>query len=374
MRNVLLVSKPRHDVQVKPRATIAFIEFEHISKTIEYWKTHDAICAAQVAAAIAQHLADLNEFKVVTREHLGSVLSELTLIHSGSVNSAGAARLGELTGADILIYGQVQLCVPGEPSNNSASSSASKEPQKEAPTTDPVQILVEKNTKGTMRDLLGAFLNRKVENDRSFIQAQIQLIEAETGKRIFTSSLQGEFLRTKGKDSRDMSERELLARAADNLADNFIDDFLQRREPLYIGLYSGSSVDLDKGIDYIQLGDCPKAEQHFHDLYLQNKDRLKNKEIAKLMYNHGISLMCSNRPDEALSRLWASLRLLNNAVTFSTIAFTDDTIDRGRVIMAEPDPIIGDVREKLPYSSLSAMDDPPQAENMVPPQAVKPLG
>jgi len=363
-RNVLLVSVPEHKAEIVEGSTIAFIDFHHIEheipaafrdRRIVETEEHEGrpfgrdvytrieeegydseVCARQVESALAQHLADLNKYKVVTREHIATVLEEQSFANSGSVDSATAVRLGELIGADVLIYGQVQLCI-----------SSAKDYEALANLAFQTGTSITGEKEGWLGNMLNAFKTLKPEHLRSFVLAQIQLISAETGKRIFTTSLMGEFEVKTNALAFDMGHRELIYRAADDLANGFIDDFLARREPLYVELYADSAWEFGTGIDLIQLGDCDRAEKHFLGVYSRNRWTMSEKDVAKLMYNHGISLMCSNRSEEALDRLWASLRLVNEPRTFAAIAFTNDILDRGRYITSEDDPIVSDVEQKL---------------------------
>ncbi|RMH23110.1 MAG: hypothetical protein D6696_01625 [Acidobacteria bacterium] len=365
MRQVLLVSKPRHAAAEIPLdSTLAFISFNHIEHRLgvpdpivetvvkeqerlyagssEFFSEirserydFDA-CAAQVEAAIAQHLADLNRFRVVTRDHIGSVLEEQDFANSGSVNTTTAAKLGELIGADVLIYGQVQLCVSSMKDFAELANAASR-----------VSGEVVGQKKGWINSLIGAAKDLKPDKLRSLVLAQIQMIEADTGRQVFTTSLTGEFVATKGALAYDMSHRELVARAADDLANIFIDNFLARQEARYVGLYASGPWQFDRGIDLIQLGDCIAAEAYFRDLYSHYRQSMSNQDLVQLMYNHGIALMCANRPEEALDRLWASLRLSNEHTTFEAIEFTNELVDRGRRILQETDPIVANVRASL---------------------------
>jgi len=359
-RPVLLVSVPSNKADISEGATIAFIDFRHIEhdfpntfvgkRTVQTTETQTVsgrrfhqrveedgydsnVCARQVESALAQHLADLNRFKVVTRDHIDTVLEEQHFSNSGSVDSTTAARLGKLIGADVLVYGQVQLCV-----------SSRKDYEKLAKLASMAGSEIDGGKKGWLSNALSAFKELKPEKLRSFVLAQIQLIEAQSGKRIFTSSLAGEFMETRGALAFDMGHRELVYEATDDLANNFIDDLLARQEARYVNLYADNRWDFDQGIDLIQLGDCEQAEMYFRGVYSRYRGSMDERELSKLMYNHGVSLMCANRSEEALARLWASLRLFNDDLTFEAIAFTNDTIDRGRRIMREEDAIIQTVR------------------------------
>jgi hypothetical protein len=374
VRDVLLVSVPMHAAEIVEGSTIAFIDFDHIATEILFSFTErrvaagggegetfrdDAyaridderfeseICARQVESALAQHLADLNRYKVVTREHIATVLKEQRFANSGSADSATAVKLGELIGADVLIYGQVQLCV-----------SSARDYEALANLAFQTGSSVTGEAGGWLGNMLNAFKTFKPEQLRAFVLAQIQLISAETGKRIFTTSLMGEFEAKKNALSFEIGHRELIYRAADDLANGFIDDFLARREALYVNLYADDAWEFGTGIDLIQLGDCLRAEQHFRDVYSRNRWSMAEKDVAKLMYNHGIALMCSNRSEEALDRLWASLRLVNESRTFEAIAFTNDVLDRGRNITSEEDPIVRDVEHKL-YPAPAASESSP---------------
>ena len=114
-RDVMLVSAPKHATKIQDGATIAFVEFDHVIPYSRFENMNDLLCVSQVSSALAQHLADLNRFRVVTRDNIQTVMDELAFGHSGNVNSETAAELGELIGADILIYGKVQLCSISKP-------------------------------------------------------------------------------------------------------------------------------------------------------------------------------------------------------------------------------------------------------------------
>lgn len=359
-RDVLFVTAPKHTTDIPPGSTIAFIEFNHIEhefpeylrtrrtvrttdeiieessiqKTVESDFYNSNICARQVASALAQHLADLNLYKVVSRDRIESILKEQNFANSGRVDSTTSARLGKLIGADILIYGEVQLCV----SNRMSYGAIAAALQSAGP---------EGKGGGFLNNVVETVKAFKPEKMRSFVLAQIQLIEAQTGKRVFTTSLAGEFTDKTNALQFDMKHRELIFRAADDLSNSFIDNFLSRPEASYIELYADSAWGFGAGIDLIQLGRCPRAEQYFSDIYAANRSAMKEDDVARLMYNHGVALMCSNRPEEALDRLWASMRLSNEEATLEAIEFANDTIDRGRHIKAENDSIILDVEEKM---------------------------
>ena len=89
---------------------------------------------------------------------------------------------------------------------------------------------------------------------------------------------------------------------------------------------------------------------------------MTEQEVATLMYNHGIALMCSNEPQAALDRLWASLRLLNVQSTYEAIAFTNDLIDRGRNVLEEGDDAIRHIRVGRYPSQQSAPRATPTVE------------
>ncbi len=365
VRDVFLITEPTNKADIEPGATIAFIEFDHIENEVpEYWTTYERtetmvreipeewtytvksevynsnICARQIESALAQHLADLNQFKVVTRDQIENVIKEQNFNFSGRVNTRTASRLGELIGADILIFGQVQLCVSSQQDYESIARAFSQG-----------DVAPNQESKGFLNFLSKTFTAVKPEKLRSFVLAQIQMIDAETGKRVFTTSISGEFVDRTNVFSGEMGHRELVHRAADQLANRFIDDLLARQEERYLGLYIDPAWEFKPGVDWVQLGQCGLAEQYFAGLYPRFKGRMKERDIARLMYNHGVALMCSNRPEEAADRLWASLRLANEKRTFEAIEFTNDTVDRGRRIQAEDDEIIRDVVNRL-YSEV----------------------
>ncbi|MEM7480380.1 MAG: CsgG/HfaB family protein [Acidobacteriota bacterium] len=362
-QNVLLVSVPRNTTEIDEGTGIAFIDFKHIEhdvssdlqerKVITYREVTEAlnggdvrhrveeegysseICARQVEAALGQHLADLNLYKVLTRDHIKEVLDELDFSYSGSADTTTTARLGNLTGARILLYGQVQLCVSSTQDYETLSRLALRAGEAAG-----------EHSSGWLGNLVGAVKEVIPEKVRAFVLAQVQLIDSETGKRIFTSSLSGEFEDSRGALAYDMSHRELIYRAAEDLANNFIDDLLARQEAQYLALYTDDRLDFRPGLELIQLGDCAQAEQYFRDVYARKVRKMSEMDLARLMYNHGVALMCANRPREALDRLWASLRLKNDASTFQAISFTNDTVDRGRRIVQEEDEIIRTIRER----------------------------
>lgn len=358
-RTVLLITKPKHGADIAHGATLAFIPFNSVERDVpdfvngpvvsevrEYPSAGDQfrarvedsvwnsrVCARQVESAMSQHLADLNQFKVVTRDTIGSVFDELELSNSGSVDTTSGADLGRLLGADFLVFGHVQLCVSSRMDNTVLAEIAASAGEAAG-------------GNGLIKNLLTGFKAFKPEKLRSFVLAQVHVIEAQTGRRAFTTSLRGEFQDSTNALSFDMTHRELIYRAADDLANTFIDNLLSRQEARYLPLYTDSNWDLGRGIDLIQLGRCDRAELHFADAYARHRNRMTERDVARVMYNHGVALMCANRPDEARDRLWASLRLSNDPATFKAIAFTDDTIDRGRIVLKESDPIIREIEQR----------------------------
>ena len=372
-RDVLVITEPRHLAAIDKGATIAFIDFNHIEHefpdfldtytrveetTVEHGYGHEAftsvrrgvynsrVCARQVEAALAQHLADLNLFKVVTREHIKSVVEELDRKATGRYDTSRTATLGKLIGADILIYGQVQLCVSSQMNFDEIADAVGSV----------VGGIATGDGGGRWANLLGGLFKKGApEKLRSFVLAQIQLIRAETGERVFTTSLTGEFNGSISALDFKMEHRELVHHAADDLANQFIDDFLARKEARYMDLYQDPRFDFGKGIDLIQLGSCGRAERHFRTVYERYGTQMDERDLARLMYNHGVALMCANQPEAAADRLWASLRLVGESRTFEAIEFTNDIIDRGRLVVAETDPVILAVEQRR-YPGAQSLD------------------
>lgn len=342
---------------IAPGSTIAFIDFEHVIPSS--FLIDRAYCVPLVSSAIAQHLADLNLYKVVTRDHIASVIEEQNFSNSGSVDSATAAKLGKLIGAEVLVYGKVQLCTASQNNLTDMGILGRLIPGAGETNFRPIEKLANaasritnrgRNKKEEMEEvgsnIDNALFDTKKSNDRSLIIAQIELIEASTGKQIFSTRLEGEF-RYSSDDSRPpMESQELYANAANILANNFIDIFLARRKEKFIHLYTDPQYEFDKGAALIQLGDCPAALTHYQIIYNRYQNRMSEKDLARLMYNHGIAAMCSNQLPTALDRLWASLRLSLDPMAFDAIEFTNDMIDHGRSVLSENDPIIQAARER----------------------------
>lgn len=365
-RDVLLITEPKHHADILDGATIAFIEFNHIENKVPAYLSQSQlqgtaeavldfgprkyaersvyksdVCARQIEAAIAQHLADLNRYRVVTRDHIQSVVSEQNFANSGRVDSSTSARLGNLVGADVLIYGQVQLCASNDDDFKEFAETIAKASGEKG---------------GFFSNVSGAIQGFAPTKLRSLVFAQIQLIEAQTGRQIFTTSLLGEFKETQTVLDFKMEPEELVYWAADDLANSFIDKFLSRPVARYMDLYVDSLWDFETGVDLIQLGNCERAEHHFAEIYRQHRHQMSEADLSRLMYNHGISLMCANRPEDALDRLWASLRLSNSQAVFDAITFTSETIDRGWHLRSEQDPIIKLVEDRM-YPITEASND-----------------
>lgn len=89
--------------QQDPRVRIAVVDFENNSSW-SYWGPRLGQAAAD---QLADQLVQADEFSVMERERLRSVMAEQQLGQSGAVSASTAARIGELLGVQVLLTGSV---------------------------------------------------------------------------------------------------------------------------------------------------------------------------------------------------------------------------------------------------------------------------
>ena len=87
----------------KNRATVAVLDFTNETRA-HWWQTD---VGRELGGMLANELVSTGAFKVVERNKLDSVLSEQDLGASGRVSKSSAARMGQVTGAQYLITGNV---------------------------------------------------------------------------------------------------------------------------------------------------------------------------------------------------------------------------------------------------------------------------
>lgn len=89
--------------QQDPRVRIAVVDFENNSS----WSFWGPRLGQAAADQLADQLVQSDEFSVMERERLRSVMAEQQLGQSGAVSASTAARIGELLGVQVLLTGSV---------------------------------------------------------------------------------------------------------------------------------------------------------------------------------------------------------------------------------------------------------------------------
>ncbi|MCX7554005.1 CsgG/HfaB family protein [Marinicella sp. S1101] len=87
----------------KDRAVVAVLDFTNETRA-HWWQTD---VGRELGGMLANELVSTGAFKVVERNKLDSVLGEQDLGASGRVSKASAAKMGQVTGAQYLITGNV---------------------------------------------------------------------------------------------------------------------------------------------------------------------------------------------------------------------------------------------------------------------------
>ena len=90
-------------VVAKDRAVVAVLDFTNETRA-HWWQTD---VGRELGGMLANELVSTGAFKVVERNKLDSVLGEQDLGASGRVSKSTAAKMGQVTGAQYLITGNV---------------------------------------------------------------------------------------------------------------------------------------------------------------------------------------------------------------------------------------------------------------------------
>jgi tetratricopeptide (TPR) repeat protein len=70
-----------------------------------------------------------------------------------------------------------------------------------------------------------------------------------------------------------------------------------------------------KAIAYVQLGQCPLGVEFLTNEANKELGQLSKEHLSNYLHNLGVTLLCSNRIDEAKEKLRSAYRVENNSAT-----------------------------------------------------------
>ena len=140
-----------------------------------------------------------------------------------------------------------------------------------------------------------------------------------------------------------------LTRAAANFADNFATRIFLRPEFFDLNMYRdmGADIGLDNGIRYVYLGNCERAEMHFRAMAHRHFHEMGDGDVGRMLHNHGIALLCNNKPLDAILKLRAAWRILRSRSSEEAIRTGYIMLERNLEAKVETDTIIQMLIERI---------------------------
>lgn len=139
----------------KNRAVVAVLDFTNETRA-HWWQTD---VGRELGGMLANELVSTGAFKVVERQKLDSVLGEQDLGASGRVSKSTAAKMGQVTGAQYLITGNVAA--------------------------------YEENTKGTGGGVSIKGFSLGGKSQKAYLAIDVRVVNATTGEVEFVRTVEG---------------------------------------------------------------------------------------------------------------------------------------------------------------------------------------
>lgn len=336
-------------------------------------------CADEVKDALVRRLIDNTNYNILARDYLKQIILENEGEWAGDFNTETATKLGRLLGASLWIVGKVTFCGKslGENIGQSDAGNFTIDASLQIIDLETREVLVSSFSQGSYSKPLSPFMNsepvlsgflreRKINtssaNDSANspnsppsneeASAETQSSEAPKDPQASASALQPSdrvpvyrsaeeakrfrelgikarpavlkakatrLLQRKRDNPRTATkntpERYEKNRAADDLANKFADKFFSRPFWELVQMWQSDDWLYSKAIAYVQLGQCPLGVRFLTNEASKELDQLSKEHLSNYLHNLGVTLLCSNRIDEAKEKLRSAYRVENNLAT-----------------------------------------------------------
>jgi len=237
---------------------------------------------------LEEALIATNRFQVLDRQHLGSIMRELSLSSSDLSDPAKAARLGKLVTAAALIYGEVDHAYRETPSEDRIRNKDGS-------------WMVLYKLKGEVR-----------------VRTTFKIVDVATGRLIIAKTYeeQREDTNTGLGRSPEAINRDALERSARQaVVERFMRAIVPHQEYVTASFQKDSDIpQLEGGIGWAERGEWKKAQTTFSQAVgdCQKNPKIKTEQLAKAYWNLGLSYEYAGDYDTATSTVQKAYELSND--------------------------------------------------------------
>ena len=243
---------------------------------------------AVMGDSLEEALLGTNRFQVLDRQHMSSIMRELSLSASDLADPSKAARLGRVMTAGALIYGDVD------------------EQYREIPSEDRI-----KNKDGSV-----VMLYRLRGELRT--RATFKIVDVATGRLIIAKTYE------EGRDDTNTGygkrpepiDRDGLERSARrSVLDRFMRAIVPHQEYVTASFQKDSDIpQLEGGIGWAERGEWKKAQATFSQAIAdgQKNPKIKTEQIAKAYWNLGLAYEYAGEYDSATATVQKAYELSND--------------------------------------------------------------
>ncbi len=238
--------------------------------------------------ALEEALLGTGRFSVLDRQHMNSIMRELSLSASDLADPSNAAKLGKVMSAGALIYGDVD------------------EQYREVPSED--RIRNKDNTVTIIFKLRGEMRTR----------ATFKIVDVATGRLMIAKTYEERRDDTNtGYNQRpDPIDVEGLARSARRgVIDRFMRAIVPHQEYVTANFQKDSDIpQLEGGIGWAERGDWKKAQATFSQAIAdgQKNPKIKSDQLAKAYWNLGLAYEYAGDYDNATAAVQKAYELTND--------------------------------------------------------------
>jgi tetratricopeptide (TPR) repeat protein len=238
--------------------------------------------------ALEEALLATNRFQVLDRQHMNSIMRELSLSASDLADPGKAAKLGKVMTAGALIYGDVD------------------EQYREFPSEDRI-----KNKDGTVTMIY------KLRGEMR-TRATFKIVDVATGRLIIAKTYEERRDDTnsgynKRPDPIDVDGLERSARRG--VLDRFMRAIVPHQEYITANFQKDSDIpQLEGGIGWAERGDWKKAQATFSEAIAdgQKNPKIKSDQLAKAYWNLGLAYEYAGDYDSASTTVQKAYELTND--------------------------------------------------------------
>jgi len=238
--------------------------------------------------ALEEALLGTGRFSVLDRQHMNSIMRELSLSASDLADPSNAAKLGKVMSAGALIYGDVD------------------EQYREVPSED--RIRNKDNTVTVIFKLRGEMRTR----------ATFKIVDVATGRLMIAKTYEErrDDTNTGYNQRADPIDVEGLARSARRgVIDRFMRAIVPHQEFVTANFQKDSDIpQLEGGIGWAERGDWKKAQATFSQAIAdgQKNPKIKSDQLAKAYWNLGLAYEYAGDYDNANATVQKAYELTND--------------------------------------------------------------